>query len=125
MVLLGGGGGEDDGSGSPAAAAPSDDVLKMVPVTVEPSGTKARLSAVPEGAYGVAVTLSVQRDGEYVEIARDTAPKAVLDGPVDLTADQEGEAYVPDGGQGLFAIGEDYATYYGWNIRDETVEFFD
>lgn len=120
------------GGESSSEQASEEQVLDTARLTVEPSGRRAMFS-VFEGSGGeVVVIVSAEDDGGgFSEVARIVAPGAranpadVQSGAIQLEASQEGRHQEgPDGGQGLLSIGDEYARYFGWSLKDQRIEFY-
>lgn len=99
--------------------------LDSTKLKAKPGNYKTKISAVSKGEK-IYVTIEVKKKGKYRELDRDKASSvAVGDGQVAIDADQDGESYSKNGGEGLLSVGDDFNEYFNWNAKRGRINFYD
>lgn len=108
------------GAGAATAAQ-----LDSVTLKAKPSGKKTKIAAVSNSKDEILITISTKKGGKWKVRDRDKAKGVkVGDGKVTITATQAGESGSKNGGEGLLSVGEDFATYFGWNAKQGRIYFY-
>lgn len=108
--------------GGTASGAGGLDATKL---TVRPDGAKAKISAVKAKRGAIDIVLAVKKGDRYRTLDTDRAPGVKAgDGRVRIEANQDGESYEKNGGEGLLSVGDEFSKYFGWNVHKEKIHFY-